>query len=84
MATVYHVATTSMTGTKYKVGALSPTDSNTSVSIDCRQFADCTCVLDNKCNFGQSYGEGSVYRGFWVEETFSLNFPGTERDAFRY
>ena len=36
------------------------------------------------CKFGQAYGEGSSYHGFWVEDSFYINDKPAENDKFRY
>jgi len=36
------------------------------------------------CKFGQAYGEGSSYHGFWAEDYFYINNPPQKDGRFKY
>ena len=52
--------------------------------LDCEVDDDCTCIEDTKCKFGQAYGEGSSYHGFWVEDFMYFGSPPNKESRFRY
>ena len=49
--------------------------SKTARILDCNSDSGCTCYNGTMCKFGQAYGEGSSYHGFWVEEDFYFGDP---------
>ena len=53
--------------------------------FNCLKDSGCSCVMGNKCKFGQSYGEGSAYNGFLVKDIvhFGENFHA-DLDAFNF
>jgi hypothetical protein len=58
--------------------------SKTSRILDCHVDNDCTCFNGTLCKFGQAYGEGSSYHGFWVEDNFYFGTPVQKDDKFKY
>lgn len=58
--------------------------SKTARILDCNVDQGCTCLNGTYCKFGQAYGEGSSYHGFWVEEQFYFGSPPNKQSNFTY
>ena len=59
-------------------------ESKTAGILDCNEDHGCTCLNGTFCKFGQAYGEGSSYHGFWVEEEFYFGTPPNKDSKFTY
>jgi len=58
-------------------------NSNTVEYLNCKKD-DCSWVKGDKCFFHQSYGEGSLYKGFWIKENVYLDSQLHSEDKLKF